>query len=289
MLYTYLITAVMGFFVFVTMIILGVLNDPRANLRLRSRLSFQKRPGSYSKKELIKTFLKSIQAPKIFDRVLDERTILQSGLPVSEKYFKSLWWLLVLLGMCLGLMSLALGSWKFINFMIAVITVVFPLIGPYLYLQFWIHKRKREVTQRLPDFLDLLTLTVEAGLGFVPALRRVCKGDSSILGREFRQVLTQLDLGYTRTESLQELTWRLPSRDVKYFVEAIHLSEKLGTSLVRTLRLQASLLRTRRRQRAEVKVQTAPIRIIPALVFFFLPSLLLIYLAPPIINFLLRR
>ncbi len=72
-------------------------------------------------------------------------------------------------------------------------------------------------------------------------------------------------------------------------MEAILLSERLGTSLARTMRVQADMLRTRRRQRAEVKAQTAPIRIIPALVFFFLPSLLLIYLAPPIINFLFRR
>lgn len=88
---------------------------------------------------------------------------------------------------------------------------------------------------------------------------------------------------------MEELVKRIPSSDVEHFVEAINLSEHLGTSLARTLRVQANLLRTRRRQCAEVKAQTAPIRIIPALVFFFLPSLLLIYLAPPIINFLFRR
>jgi tight adherence protein C len=85
------------------------------------------------------------------------------------------------------------------------------------------------------------------------------------------------------------LAKRIPSGDVEHFVEAILLAERLGTSLARTMRIQSSLMRTRRRQRAEVQAQTAPIRIIPALVFFFLPSLLLIYLAPPIINFLLRR
>ena len=109
------------------------------------------------------------------------------------------------------------------------------------------------------------------------------------LGEEMRGALIQIELGFSRQEALEDLTKRIPSSDVNQFVEAILLSERLGTSLARTLRVQSNLLRTRRRQRAEVKAQTAPIRIIPALVFFFLPSLLLIYLAPPIINFLLRR
>ena len=110
-----------------------------------------------------------------------------------------------------------------------------------------------------------------------------------MLNKEVEVALLQIELGFSQREALQELAWRVPSPDVKSFVEAILLSERLGTSLARTMRVQASLLRSRRRQRAEVKAQTAPIRIIPALVFFFLPSLLLIYLAPPIINFLLRR
>jgi len=99
----------------------------------------------------------------------------------------------------------------------------------------------------------------------------------------------RMDLGFSRQEALREMTDRIPYSNLDQFVEAIILSERLGTSLAKTLRVQAKMLRTGRRQRAETRAQTAPIRIIPALVFFFLPSLLLIFLAPPILNLLLRR
>jgi len=126
-------------------------------------------------------------------------------------------------------------------------------------------------------------------LGFLPALQRVSRNYPGPLGVNLRHLLEQIELGYTRSQAMDEFASRSPSPEIHNFVEAVKLTEQLGTSLARTLRIQAHILRLARRQRAQAAAQTAPIRIVPALVFFFLPSLLLIYLAPPIINFFLRR
>jgi len=238
---------------------------------------------------LLRSFLNAIKTPGIFSQLVDEQTVIWSGIEITHHQYMAFWWLLSLMGVILGAVAIGFGSGDLAMGLLGFALVLFLAIGPYLYLKFRIRERKREVERSLPDFLDMLTFTVEAGLGLVPALKRVSKGIAGVFGEELQHALVQIEMGFSRREALEELAIRNPSSDVEHFVEAILLSERLGTSLARTMRVQADLLRTRRRQRAEVKAQTAPIRIIPALVFFFLPSLLLIYLAPPIINFLFRR
>ena len=285
----YLTAVVFGGVIFTTFLILDTMIDRRARVRAEKRLGPTEKGEFRSRKDPFLAVLQMVEAPEFFDRWVDGRDVVQSGIDLDARQFKALWWILVLGGTCLGVTGFLAGlagiGWVTLEISLVLLT----MIGPYLFLLWRIKKRERAVTRELPDFLDMLTFTIDAGLGFVPALRRVSKGYTGIFGEEIKQVLVQIELGFSRHEALEDLASRLPSADVEQLVEAINLSEQLGTSLGRTLRIQANLMRTRRRQRAEVKAQTAPIRIIPALVFFFLPSLLLIYLAPPIINFLFRR
>lgn len=129
---------------------------------------------------------------------------------------------------------------------------------------------------------------MDAGLGFFQALERVNRVQAGVLKQNINDMLEYQQLGFSREETLEKFVQDTQSDLIKRFAGAVNLSGKLWTPLSRTLRLQAHLLRTQRRQQAEIKAQTAPIRIIPALVFFFLPGLLLIYLAPPILHLLLR-
>jgi tight adherence protein C len=285
----YLIAIVFGVLIFMVFLILYALMDRRARIRVKSRFHLGEKRDHIPWQDRFSPLLDVIKAPVFFDRLVNKEAVTQSGIPLQASQYKSLWWLLVLGGTCLGLVGFFIGGREMGRLVWGTVLILFPAAGPFLYLKWRIRERKREVTRALPDFLDMLTLTVEAGLGFIPALRRVSRGYSGILGEELQRVLAQIELGFSRREALKTLVHRLPSSDVEHFVEAINLSEQLGTSLARTLRIQANLMRTHRRQRAEVQAQTALIRIIPALVFFFLPSLLLIYLAPPIINFLFRR
>ncbi|MGB2963992.1 MAG: type II secretion system F family protein [Anaerolineales bacterium] len=211
------------------------------------------------------------------------------GINMNEEQFKAYWWLLTLLGVFLGLVTVGFGGGQMNNVGLGIVLILMPLVGPYFYLKWRFRKREYAVARNLPDFLDMLSLTMEAGLGFMTALERVSMNSTGIFYLEIQRVLVLINLGYSRREALRELVRRLPSSDLSHLVESINLAEQLGTSLTRTLRIQTNLLRWRRRQRAEVKAHTISIRIIPALVFFFLPSLLLVYLAPPILNFLFNR
>jgi len=285
----FFIAIVFGSIIFILLISLISMDDQRAKIRLRTRLITCEAPTPFPWKTRLLSFLDAVKIPDLFNQLVDERTVIWSGVEMTHHQYIASWWLLSLMGVVLGAVTFGFGSGDLAMGLLGFTLILFLSIGPYLYLKFQIRERKREVERSLPDFLDMLTFTVEAGLGLVPALKRVSIGIIGVFGEELQHALVQIELGFSRREALEELVIRNPSPDVEHFVEAILLSERLGTSLARTMRIQADLLRTRRRQRAEVKAQTAPIRIIPALVFFFLPSLLLIYLAPPIINFLFRR
>lgn len=284
-----LISLSFGGVIFWVLVALGWWVDRGAQIRVRYRLGWGEDQQRSRRRDDFTRLLDEILPPQVIKRFADQELVIQSGIRMSSERYQALWWLIFMAGAVVGLLMIVsrfeyLGGW-----VTALGMLLFSGFGPYLYLHWRKQERTRAVTRNLPDFLDLLTLTVEAGLGFIPALRRLSKGYSGVLEVELQKTLLDIDLGYSRREALQMMSARIPSTEVAHFVEAINLSERLGTSLARTLRDQSNLLRTRRRQRAEAKAQTAPIRIIPALVFFFLPSLLLVYLAPPIINFFFQR
>ena len=285
----YLIAVVFGSLILVVLLTLIQLEDRRARTRLQNRLLQREKPPGTSFRQLLQPLLDNIPVPGWFGDLIESRTVLWAGIPLTADQFRSAWWLTSWLGLLLGILTAILTSGALGGSLLGFLLLLAGFAGPYSDLLRRIRIRRRAIERSLPDFLDMLTFTVEAGLGLVPAIQRVVSGFEGPLSDELETALLQIDLGYSQREALLELASRVPASDVEHFVEAILLAERLGTSLARTMRIQSSLLRTRRRQRAEVQAQTAPIRIIPALVFFFLPSLLLIYLAPPIINFLLRR
>jgi tight adherence protein C len=146
-----------------------------------------------------------------------------------------------------------------------------------------------EVDLSLPDFMDRLALVLEAGLGFEVALRRTASGYPGLLGAELQRTIRQLDRGLSRSAALVELGERVPSLDLTAFVAAVRQADRLGTSLAKALRVQTGLLRARRRRRAQEASRRLPILIVFPLVFFFLPALLIIYLAPPLLHLFLGR
>ncbi len=285
----YAIAIVFGLLILVILVTLIQLDDPGARMRLQGQLLGTEKPTTTTFRQRILPILEAIPVPGWFEDLLDSRVVTCAGISLTKDQFHAAWWLTSWLGLVLGILTAILTSGSLGVTLLGFFLLLVGFTAPYLVLQRRIRIRRRTVERTLPDFLDMLTFTVEAGLGLVPAIKRVTAGFKGPLSAELELALLQIELGYSQREALQELAKRIPSNDVEHFVEAILLSERLGTSLARTMRIQSNLLRTRRRQRAEVQAQTAPIRIIPALVFFFLHSLLLIYLAPPIINFLLRR
>lgn len=288
MLILYMISIVFGLILFLSLITLFSIDDQKAKIRIRFRYFHQEVPSPYPWKERFFGLLEVIQVPDQISQIVDEQKVIWSGIEMTHHQYVSLWWLLILLFVLGGFLMVGFGLRDLVGILLFISLSLFLILGPNLFLRNRIRARKREVERSLPDLLDMLTLNVEVGLGFIPALKRIHWGITGVLREEIGRALIQMELGFSRREVLGDLARRIPSSDVAHSVDAILISERLGTSLARTMRVQSNMLRSRRRQRAEVQARTAPIRIIPALVFFFLPGLLLIYLAPPIINFLFR-
>lgn len=153
---------------------------------------------------------------------------------------------------------------------------------PGMWLGQQIAKRKKNITKALPDALDLLTISVEAGLGFDVALQRVTEKWDDELSREFKRALADVRLGRSRREALRDMSDRTGVEDVRTFVSAIIQAEQLGVSMSKILRLQSDQMRTKRRQRAEEEAQKAPIKMLFPMVFLIFPALFVVILGPAV-------
>jgi tight adherence protein C len=153
-------------------------------------------------------------------------------------------------------------------------------ILPGMWLQSTIDRRKQGIVKAMPDALDLLTICVEAGLGFDSATRRVAEKWDSDLSMEFGRVLQEIQLGKMRREALRAMSERLDVADVTTFIAAVIQAEQLGVSLAKVLRIQSDQMRIKRRQRAEQKAQEAPVKMVIPMVFLIFPSLLVVLLGP---------
>lgn len=166
-------------------------------------------------------------------------------------------------------------------------TVLFTVLGfvlPGLWLGGKIRSRKTNVIKALPDALDLLTICVEAGLGFDQAMQKVAEKWDNELSRTFGRVLHEIRLGKTRREALRDAAQRVDVGDVTSFVAAVIQSEQLGVSIAKVLRIQSDQMRVRRRQRAEEKAHQAPVKMLFPMVFLIFPAIWVVLLGPAILQ-----
>lgn len=153
---------------------------------------------------------------------------------------------------------------------------------PSIWLGQQIKKRKHNIVRALPDALDLLTISVEAGLAFDSAMQRVTEKWDNELSREFKRVLNDTRLGRSSREALKDMGARCGVDDVQTFLAAVIQAQQLGVSIGKILRIQSDQMRIRRRQRAEEQAQKAPIKMLFPMVFLIFPSLFVVILGPAI-------
>jgi tight adherence protein C len=151
---------------------------------------------------------------------------------------------------------------------------------PDLLLQSRIDKRQKEVRKAMPDALDLLTVCVEAGLGFDGAMARVYENWDNELGRALGRVVREIQLGKLRREALRDMAERLGIPEMTSFVAAVIQSEQLGVSMAQVLRIQSDQMRIRRRQLAEEEAHKAPLKMLLPLAFFIFPALCIVLMGP---------
>lgn len=166
----------------------------------------------------------------------------------------------------------------------AVIIIGLVEVGPRIWLVRRMRRQLEGVQDQLPGMLDLLTISVEAGLGFDQALARVARSAKGALGSELRKALAEIGLGKTRKDALGEMADRLRTEDVRTFVTAVLQAERLGMGMAGVLRLQAEDARKRMRQRAQERAMKAPVKILFPLVFFLFPGLFVVILGPAMMH-----
>ncbi|HKV82935.1 MAG TPA: type II secretion system F family protein [Ktedonobacterales bacterium] len=155
---------------------------------------------------------------------------------------------------------------------------------PDLWVRGKITQRKDQVQRALPDAIDLLTISVEAGLGFDLALARVVQKSDNALTREFGRVIQEMRIGIARRDALRAMVERTGVDDLSAFISAIIQAEQLGASIANVLRIQSVEMRVRRRQHAETLAHQAPIKMLFPMAFLIFPPIFIVVLGPAIPN-----
>jgi tight adherence protein C len=156
--------------------------------------------------------------------------------------------------------------------------------GPDLAVYQIAYNRRDRIRKDLPDALDLLTITVEAGLAFDAAVTQVARNTEGPLADEFYRVLQEIQLGRGRGEALEQMAARVNVEELNTFVSAVVQADSLGIPIAHVLRIQAKEMRIKRSQRAEEAAQKVPVKILFPLIFCILPALFVVVIGPAAVN-----
>ena len=162
--------------------------------------------------------------------------------------------------------------------------IVLGFFGPTAWVRRKIEERRTAMLRALPDVLDLLVISVEAGLGFDSALSRVVSTVPGPLSEEFFRMLQETRVGVVRREAMRHLMDRTDLDELRSFILAMIQAEAFGVAIARVLRVQADEMRVKRRQRAQEKAFAAPVKLVFPLVFCIFPSLFIVLLGPAVIK-----
>lgn len=158
------------------------------------------------------------------------------------------------------------------------------LLLPNLILNGKIRDRQKSILKTMPDVMDLLTVSVEAGLGFDAALSKVVEKMPGTLSVEFGVLLSEIKVGKARKDAMYQMADRIGVQDFRSFISAVIQADQLGVSLGRVLRIQSEQIRLNRRQRIQEKAMKAPIKMLIPMVVFIFPAIFIVLLGPTAIN-----
>jgi len=179
--------------------------------------------------------------------------------------------------------TILLGAGPVVGLLLGVAGIAFGYIAPEFWLGRRVRSRQKSILLQIPDALDLLTISVRAGLGFDAALAKVVEKMNGPLTDEFRRALVEVRMGKARRDALRDIVPRTEVGPLTNFIGAIIQAEQLGVSISKVLQVQSEQLRIERRQRAEEAANKAPIKMLFPLVGCIFPSLFVVILGPAII------
>lgn len=178
----------------------------------------------------------------------------------------------------------AVVTFRPLVWLMVLLLCLFAYFLPSFWLTSRVESRQAKIRRQLPDMLDMLTISVEAGLGFDGALAKLIQNTSGPMPEEFARVLQEVQAGIDRSVAMRHLSERTEVPELDAFIMAIVQAEVFGISVSQVLRQQAAEMRIRRRQYAEEQAQKAPVRLVFPLVICILPATLIVILGPAIIR-----
>ena len=191
----------------------------------------------------------------------------------------------LLVGSLIGIaLPLVLGAGLLPIVGFAAIFGVTGYFGPNLALYQMGYNRREQMRRELPDALDLLTISVEAGLAFDAALSQVARNTTGPLAEEFFRVLQEMQIGLGRSDAMRALGDRTDLPELRGFITSMVQADSFGIPIAQVLRVQAREMRVKRTQRAEELAQKVPVKILFPLIFCILPSLFVVILGPAVIQ-----
>jgi len=199
------------------------------------------------------------------------------------------WALRIFLAVAIGGLLLFLYNVGDLNWTLSrklIVLAAFVALGfyvPDMLITSRIQRRQKEVRKAMPDALDLLTICVEAGLGFDGALQKVYEKWDNLLALAFGRVIREIQLGKLRREALKDMADRIGLPEMTSFVAAIIQSEQLGVSMAKVLRIQSDQMRIKRRQLAEEQAHQAPIKMLIPMALLIFPSICIVLMTPAVL------
>jgi tight adherence protein C len=183
-----------------------------------------------------------------------------------------------------GLLALMLHKGIGVSAVLIGVGSVLGFNGPTIFLYNTALKRDETMQREIADAIDLLTISVEAGLGFDAALQQVARNTTGPLALEFSRVLQEMQIGRGRTDALRALGDRTSISEIRGFISAMVQADSFGIPIAQVLRVQSKEMRVKRRQRAEEKAAQVPVKIMIPVVLFILPCLFIVVLGPAAIS-----
>lgn len=213
-----------------------------------------------------------------------ENTIIMAGSPKNVSFARIVA-VQIMFGLLVALLLYTVSSnGESTNYPLIIISTAIGFILPFRMIKVKADQRKEEITRALPDVLDLLYVSVEAGLSFDMALKRTIDKITGPLSDEFHKALEEIRLGRNRQEALRAVVKRTGVEDLSSFITSVIQTEQLGSDIANMLQIQSTTMRIKRRQRAEEAARKIPVTMLFPLVFFIFPTLFIVVLGPAIIR-----
>ena len=199
----------------------------------------------------------------------------------------SFWVVTVIAGTTLAVMLTTVVEFHFLQEALIILAgIIWGAVFPMVRLNTMIIQRKNQIRRTLPEFLDLLCVSVQAGLSFDGAITKIISRMKGPLVDEFKRMQNDVSLGMTHQHALNQVARRCDLEEMYLFISSVIQAEKLGTSMGRTLKIQADNMRDRHRQFIKAEAMKAPVKIIFPMVIFIFPSIFVVLLMPAILTFI---